>query len=373
MAGVRERAAANLFVDRDHGPSMEEQRGYFAVHSQGLGHAGRAVALARGLRERRPDLYFLFLAGSPALDLVVANGFDTLTMPPAPDWPSRDGTIGPVWRWYVEYGRYLRVARRFFRRQADWTYYPFLISDGELASAREAVRNRVPCAMVVHRTRHDFASDRPSRAIESYANFWFSRLARKVDLILALEDAPPWPNVRRIGPIVRPFSASREKLREDLFFRKKTILVTPGGTAIGEFLVRAAVEAFHALNLDDVSMVVVSGPKLKAEPSPGVYTYGFLPNLQDYVLAADLVITTAGKGTVNEALVAGTPVIAIPPRGHAEAERNAAALGYSPEDVRRLRELIPEKLSLGRLPPRPTDNDRAVGYLLEFLDGKVRG
>src|SRR2546427_796983 len=63
---------------------MEELRGYFAVHSQGLGHATRAVALARGLMERREDLYLLFLAGSPALDLVVANGFDALTMPPAP-------------------------------------------------------------------------------------------------------------------------------------------------------------------------------------------------------------------------------------------------------------------------------------------------
>src|SRR2546426_5384694 len=47
---------------------MEELRGYFAVHSQGLGHATRAVALARGVMERRQDLYLLFLAGSPALE-----------------------------------------------------------------------------------------------------------------------------------------------------------------------------------------------------------------------------------------------------------------------------------------------------------------
>src|SRR3970282_1673729 len=111
------------------------------------------------------------------------------------------------------------------------------------------------------------------------------------------------------------------------------------------------------LNLDDTSRGVVSGPKLKWEPAPGVYTYGFLPNLQDFVLAADLVITTAGKGTVNEALVFGTPMIAIPPGGHSEAERNARQLGYRFEDVHRLRELIPEKLSLGRLAPQPTGNE----------------
>ena len=348
-----------------------EKAGYFAVHSQGLGHATRAVALARGLRERRDDLYFLFLAGVPALDLIAANGFDVLTAPPAPDWPSEDGVIGPVWRWYVDYARYLRVAGRYLRKEGDWGSYRFLLSDGEVASVREAIRRKVPTAMILNSVRQDFAKDFPSRILEDYGNFWFSRLARRVDLILVADPAPDWPNVRRIGPIVRPFSAPREKLRDDFVFQKKTILVTAGGTAIGEFLIRAAVRAFRALHLEDASMVVVSGPKLKAEPAPGVYTYGFLPNLQDYVLAADLVITTAGKGTVNEALAAGTPVITIPPKDHVEAERNAASLGYRYEDIGRLQELIQEKLSIGRLPPTPTGNEEAVRHLLDFLDSKV--
>lgn len=350
---------------------MEELRGYFAVHSQGLGHATEAVALARELQAARPDLYFLFLAGVPALDLVVANGFDALTAPPSPDWPARDGVLGPVWKWYVEYARYLRVARRFLREEGDWDYYRFLLSDGEVASAREAVRHRVPTVLILDGIRHEFARDFPSRVIESYGNFWFSRLARKIDLILMHEAGPRWPSIRRIGPIARSFSAPREQLRDELFFRKKTILVTGGGTALGAFLIRAAMQAFRELDLDDTSMVVVSGPKLKVDPAPGVYTYGFLPNLQDYVLAADLVITTAGKGTVNEARAAGTPVIAIPPKGHAEAERNAAGLGYRFEDVNRLKELILEKLALGRLPPQPTGNHEAVQILLEFLEDRV--
>ncbi|TLZ68283.1 MAG: hypothetical protein E6K06_07415 [Methanobacteriota archaeon] len=350
------------------GGLMEELRGYFAAHSQGLGHATRAVALARGLLERRSDVYLLFLAGSPALDLLVASGFDALTMPPAPDWPAKDGVLRPAWRWYRDYGRYLRIARRFLRREADWSYYRFLISDSELASVREAIRRRVPTALILDSTRHNFARDPFSRWVEGIGNFWATQVARKADLILTAEPGPSWPNVRQIGPIVRPFSASRETLREDLVLRKKTILVTGGGTAIGEFLVRAAIRAFHELNLDDVSMVVVSGPKLKIQPEPGVYTYGFLPNLHDYVLASDLVITTAGKGTVNEARAAGTPVIAIPPKGHGEAERNAAALGYRYEDVRRLQELIPQMLALGRLPPEPRGNEEAIAFLLEFLE-----
>ncbi len=346
----------------------EERNGYFAVHSQGLGHATRSVALARGLLERDPRLYFLFLAGSPALDLVVSSGFDALTMPPAPDFAADEGTLRPVWRWYRDYGRYLRAATRFMRKESDWAYYRFLISDSELASVREAVRHHVPTALVLNEFSRDFARDPLSWATEGLGNFWFSRLARYVDLILVTDAGPDWPNVKRIGPIVRQPSASREQLREDLFFRKKTILVTVGGTAIGEFVLRAAVRAFRELDLPDTSMVVVSGPKLKEDPAPGVYTYGFLPNLQDYVLAADLVICTAGKGTVNEARAFGTPVIAIPPEGHVEAERNAAAVGGRFQDVHRLKELIPAKLAEGRLPPRPTGNDQAVALLQEFLE-----
>ncbi len=372
MAGGRERGAAKVFVAGVHGSDrMEELPGYFAVHSQGLGHATRAVALARGLVERRADVSFLFLAGVPALDLVVASGFDALTAPPAPDWPTEDGALRPVWHWYREYARYLRVARRFLREEGDWDYYRFLISDGEVASAREAVRRGISTAMILLDVRQDFARDLPSRIAEGFGNFWFSRLARKVDLILTLEPGPAWPNVRHVGPIVRSFSAPRDKLREDFVFRKKTILVTGGGTAIGAFLIRAAIDAYHELNLDDASMVVVSGPKLKVEPEPGVYAYGFLPNLQDYILAADLVIATAGKGTVTEALAAGTPIIAIPPKGHTEMERNAAELGYSFEDVHRLKELIPEKLALGRTSPVPTGNDAAVQLLIEFLESHV--
>src|SRR2546426_4522682 len=240
------------------------------------------------------------------------------------------------------------MARVFLRGEAAWDYSRFLLSDGELASEREAILHRIPTPLILDRPRHDFARDPLSRLVEGPANFWASRIARRADLVLAAESAPDWPNIRRIGPIVRAFSASREKLREDFVFRKQTILVTVGGTAVGEFLIREAVRAFHELKLDDVSMVVVSGPKLKADQGSGVYTYGFLPNLQDYVLAADLVITTAGEGTGDETPAAGAPVIAIPPKSHAPAERKAPAPRYRPHAIPPLKGRISPKP-----PPRP--------------------
>ena len=352
---------------------MDPVPGYFAVHGQGLGHASRAIALVRGLQEKAPELEFLFLAGSPALDLLVASGFDVMPLPPVPDWPAERGRLRPAWRWYVEYARYLRVARRFLRKDADWSHYRFLISEGELASVLEARRRGTPAALIVNSVRRDFARDGVSRLAERAANAWTARRLRKVDLLLTFEPAPAWPNARRTDPAVRPFSRSRDQLRDDFFFRKKTILVTAGGTAIGEFLLDAAVRAFRELDLADASMVLVSGPKLKASPAPGVYTYGFIPNLHDMVLAADLVITTAGRGTVSEALAAGTPLIAIPPQGHAEQEATARSLGFRHEDVGRMKELILEGLAVERGEPRSSQGGTAIGMLLDFVraEGKI--
>ena len=91
---------------------------------------------------------------------------------------------------------------------------------------------------------------------------------------------------------------------------------------------------------------------------------------------AGLAIAPVGTGEsirLWQELRPGTPVIAIPPKGHAEAERNAAELGYRFGDVGRLKELISEKLALGRLPPVPTGNDQAVDRLWRFLEEKAPG
>jgi len=113
--------------------------------------------------------------------------------------------------------------------------------------------------------------------------------------------------------------------------------------------------------------MVSTGPSVPMPAGLDVFNYGFVSNQQDLIAAADLVVCTAGKSTIAQALASGTPVIAIPIRGHAEAERNAAALGYRSEDLHRLRDLITAKLDGPRPEPAPTGNALAVGYVRELL------
>ena len=62
------------------------------------------------------------------------------------------------------------------------------------------------------------------------------------------------------------------------------------------------------------------------------------------IFAADLVISLAGKSTIDEARAYGTPGIFIPIREHFEQEDNARDEGYEFEDMFRLEKIILPKL-----------------------------
>src|SRR3989442_3461452 len=103
--------------------------GDLAVNSLGLGHAARAVAISKELVRRHPDLYLFFLAGSPALDLAVASGFDTMPLPPTPEWFHERGEIVSMRRWYPEDAQYIPIAGRIPRTGTDLERLHLLISD----------------------------------------------------------------------------------------------------------------------------------------------------------------------------------------------------------------------------------------------------
>src|SRR2546426_7756554 len=155
---------------------MAGPAGYVAVNSLGLGHSARAIAIARELQRRHSDLYLFFLAGAPALDLAVSHGFDAMPLPPTPEWFHENGRIHSMGRWYWEYAKYLRYATKFLRKEADWGRFKFLITDGEMASLRLAVRRQIPSVALVHSVGQDFGGDPITRAIERFGRRWMRSL-----------------------------------------------------------------------------------------------------------------------------------------------------------------------------------------------------
>ncbi len=87
--------------------------------------------------------------------------------------------------------------------------------------------------------------------------------------------------------------------------------------------------------------------------------------------AADLVISLAGKSTIDESLVYGTPGIFIPIKNHFEQEDRARELGFSYEDINKLDTIMEDNLSGFRLKKEkrvPNGVSEAAKLIAEYLN-----
>jgi UDP-N-acetylglucosamine--N-acetylmuramyl-(pentapeptide) pyrophosphoryl-undecaprenol N-acetylglucosamine transferase len=168
------------------------------------------------------------------------------------------------------------------------------------------------------------------------------KIMKKCDVVILPENGNDQDNIKRVGPIVRQTNFSREELRKKFSFEKKTIVISIGGTDAGLFLIEKALESISKIN-QDIEVVLVLGPAISRK-FENVRNLGFVDNLHELIFAADVLISLAGKSTIDEANAYGTPAIFIPIKGHFEQEDNAQEEGFVFDDINRLDELILEKL-----------------------------
>ena len=89
---------------------------------------------------------------------------------------------------------------------------------------------------------------------------------------------------------------------------------------------------------------------MKKDYGKNVRSLGFVNNLHEIIFASDLIISLAGKSTIDESKSYGTPGIFIPIKNHFEQEDNAKEEGFSYNDVNKLDSLISQKLEEKRNP-----------------------
>jgi UDP-N-acetylglucosamine--N-acetylmuramyl-(pentapeptide) pyrophosphoryl-undecaprenol N-acetylglucosamine transferase len=190
-------------------------------------------------------------------------------------------------------------------------------------------------------------------------------MIKKCDKIIIPENGNNEKNIIRTGPIVRSTTKNREELRKKFGFIKKTITLSVGGTDAGKFLIKQTIEALK--NNNEAELVIVSGPNLQENFEKNIKSLGFVTNLHEIIYASDVVISLAGKSTIDESITYGTPGIFIPIKDHFEQEDNAKELGYSFDDIFRLEELIREKLKENRNPIKThgaTNASSAIEHIL---------
>jgi len=314
----------------------------------GLGHATRDIAIAKKLIKL--DVQINFVSGQAAYSLISSQGYDVVDAYHPKSFFIQCGQLRRPLIWLLRYLSYYRECKRISEGIVNSRQCDIIVSDEDLASIQVADKLNKKRILISDITETHFTHGLSS-IVEKKMNKSMSKIMSKCDRVIIPDFGDDEKNVIYVGPIVREVSSNRDALRKKLDFDKKTIVVSVGGTDAGQQLIDKSLEAFAKLRKRlDLDLVVVAGPILTApiELSHNIRTKGFIDNLHEYIYAADVVISLAGRSTIDESIVYGTPGIFIPIKDHFEQECGARRLGYSYQDIFRLETLIEEALNLNR-------------------------
>ena len=303
----------------------------------GLGHVTRDIAIVNNLK----DLSVNFVTGSGAAQILkkLEHNVDDVYNPPS--FVVENGVLNNQAKWLWNYYQYYKNCKNISKKIIKQNNSELIISDEDFASLTIAQELKIPNILITDVLETKFTKGITS-FIEKKMNKSMMNIIKNCDVVIIPEDGENADNIKRIGPIVRKTNYSREELRKKFSFNKKTILISVGGTSAGLFLIQKSITTILKLNLD-VEIILVTGPSITKE-FENVRNLGFVDNLHEVIFASDLVISLAGKSTIDEVNAYGTPGIFIPIKGHFEQEDNSKNEGFSFEDINRLEKLILEKL-----------------------------
>lgn len=333
----------------------------YGVSPIGLGHATRDIVIVEELRRQGAEVKLF--SGGKAAEFIRGQGYDVEDIVDDPVPYVSKGVMRRVALWYIRsWFAYRRTLKRTERLFDD--YGPDLVvGDEEFTGMGVAERRGKKRVFISDELTLGFGRTWISRKLEDRVEGWYRRLQDTVDLLIIPENGSDSGNRRFVGPIVRPRSGDCVDVRRKFNLPDgKLILFSTSGSGIGRELLDAVIGALKDPRLRGVNIVVTGNRGSKIEMD-SVLDLGLVSENQDLIACADLVVSTAGKSTIDEAQAAGTPIIAIPIKYHAEQERNAATLGYNSDDAKRLPDLIASKISQ-RGPPLNFDGEVEASRLI---------
>jgi UDP-N-acetylglucosamine--N-acetylmuramyl-(pentapeptide) pyrophosphoryl-undecaprenol N-acetylglucosamine transferase len=309
----------------------------------GLGHVTRDIAIA----SKFENISTKFVTGNGAAKILRDSDFKVDDAYIPPKFIVEKGILKNPTRWLWSYYQYYKRCKKIAEKIIEVDNPRLVVSDEDFASLTVAQNKKIPTVLITDVVQTNFVNGITS-FIEKKMNKSMQNIMKKCDTIIIPENGPDEGNIKRVGPIVRQTNFSREELRKKFSFDKKTIVVSIGGTDTGLFLIEKTLEIIPKIN-QDINFIVVSGPSL-SKNFESIRNLGFVNNLHEIIFAADVIVSLAGKSTIDEARAYGTPGIFIPIKGHFEQEDNAREEGFVFEDINRLDKLILEKLEQKRNP-----------------------
>jgi UDP-N-acetylglucosamine--N-acetylmuramyl-(pentapeptide) pyrophosphoryl-undecaprenol N-acetylglucosamine transferase len=308
----------------------------------GLGHVTRDIAIASNF----VNISTNFVTGSGAARILENLDLRVEDVYTPPQFIVENGSLKNSAKWLWNYFQYYKNCKNISKKIIENDNPRIVVSDEDFASLTIAQDKKIPNVLITDILETKFTKGFAS-IIEKKMNKSMHEIIKKCDYVIIPEDGVDQDNIIRVGPIVRKTKRSREELRKNFSFTKKTIVVAIGGTDAGLFLIEKVLEILPKLS--EFEIVIVSGPSLSKKLEK-IKNLGFVNNLHEVIYAADVLVSLAGKSTIDEAKQYGTPAIFIPIRGHFEQEDNARDEGFVFEDIERLDELILQKLEEKRNP-----------------------
>jgi UDP-N-acetylglucosamine--N-acetylmuramyl-(pentapeptide) pyrophosphoryl-undecaprenol N-acetylglucosamine transferase len=349
-----------LRIAIDDGSWVAMTKMLYAVSPIGLGHASRAAAI--GIKLKGRGLEIEFATGGGACSFLRSYGFTVhdIVSEPVPD--EANGVMRRPGVWYLKYWSGYRSTKRRMLGLIESFGPRLVVGDEEFSSVSLAAERGINHALISDELELGFAHGAFSRYIEKRVSRWYTELQHSVSHLLIPEFGTDRGNIHFVAPVVREVDKTRDQVRAALNIGpgSSLILFSASGSGIGRFLLEPVLRALRELDLPDTTLVVTG---LTGASSKKTLYLGVERDNQNLVAASDLVVSTAGKSTIDEAASYGSPIIAIPIKNHTEQERNAKVLGYSHEDIDRMGSLITEHLGRRPEPRNYQGAENAASYL----------
>ena len=339
----------------------------YGVSPIGLGHASRAAAIGLKLRER--SLEPEFATGGPAVEFLRSYEFKVHDVVTEPVPAESGGEMKSVALWYLRYWFGYRSTKKKMAELVGKLSPRLIVGDEEFSSVSLAIRLGIENVMISDELQLGFARSAVAKIVEERVSRWYADLQRNVSNLLVPSFGTDHENIRYMTPVTREVTMTRGEAREEhgLPLDSSVILFSASGSGIGRFLLLRSLRVFRKTFSHSDVFAVAGIPKVQSENDKNVRELGMVRDNQNLIAAADLVISTAGKSTIDETISSGTPIIAIPIKNHAEQERNAAELGFKFEDVDRLNELIPRLLGKRTEPAHYAGAQRTADFMTSLL------
>lgn len=333
---------------------------FFFASPIGLGHITRDIAILGKMTNLPSNINLNLITGLKAYEFISIypkNQFEKINLQyynlyNPPKFFISNGILKNSLTWMFLYLSYYRRSKKLSKNLLNSSRFEtkpnLIISDEDFASISVAKDLEKPRILITDILHTHFIRSKIFSRVETILNSSMCSLIQSCNCVIVPESGDNKDNIIFVGPIVREILTSRYELRRRFSFHKKTILITTGGTDAGRYLIKNVLRILTTLNNKFDFDLILSYPY--DLPVTGLEGFkfkniGLVQNIHEYIYAVDLVISLAGKSTIDECNMYETPGIFIPIKNHFEQEERALKLGFSYDDINRLETIIEEYLS----------------------------